>query len=193
MIADKFVDLYARNSGLRDKLELFEGGDDILRFGPHRFRVNNQVLELSVAEDVEDVVANLRYFADLADHHEGRQLQGDSGWGWVRGVPIGVVGVVLPWNFPIAMLGWKVAPALAAGNALVLKPSEDSVLSALFFAELAREAGVPSGIVNVLAGDGAGTGQALGLHDDVDMVTFTGSGEVGRQSGADQRPREQAR
>ena len=139
-----------------------------------------KVLELSVAEDVEDVVANLRYFADLADHHEGRQLQGDSGWGWVRGVPIGVVGVVLPWNFPIAMLGWKVAPALAAGNALVLKPSEDSVLSALFFAELAREAGVPSGIVNVLAGDGAGTGQALGRHDDVHMVTFTGSGEVGR-------------
>lgn len=139
-----------------------------------------KVFELSVTGDVEDVVANLRYFADLADHHEGRQLQGASGWGWVRGVPIGVVGVVLPWNFPIAMLGWKVAPALAAGNALVLKPSEDSVLSALFFAELARDAGIPSGIVNVLAGDGAGTGRALGLHDDVDMVTFTGSGEVGR-------------
>lgn len=139
-----------------------------------------KVLGLSIAEDVEDVVANLRYFADLADHHEGRQLQGASGWGWVRGVPIGVVGVVLPWNFPIAMLGWKVAPALAAGNALVLKPSEDSVLSALFFAELAREAGVPDGIVNVLVGDGPGTGRALGVHDDVDMLTFTGSGEVGR-------------
>lgn len=139
-----------------------------------------KVFGLSVAEDVEDVVANLRYFADLADHHEGRQLQGASGWGWVRGVPIGVVGVVLPWNFPIAMLGWKVAPALAAGNALVLKPSEDSVLSALFFAELAREAGVPEGIVNVVVGDGASTGAALGLHDDVDMITFTGSGEVGR-------------
>ncbi|MGO0576213.1 aldehyde dehydrogenase family protein [Ornithinimicrobium panacihumi] len=139
-----------------------------------------KVFHLSAAEDVEDVVANLRYFADLADHHEGRQLQGPSGWGWVRGVPIGVVGVVLPWNFPIAMLGWKVAPALAAGNAMVLKPSEDSVLSALFFAELAREAGVPDGIVNVLAGDGESVGQALGRHDDVDMLTFTGSGEVGR-------------
>lgn len=139
-----------------------------------------KVFELSIAGDVEDVVANLEYFADLADHHEGRQLQGADGWGWVRGVPIGVVGVVLPWNFPIAMLGWKVAPALAAGCALVLKPSEDSVLSALLFAELAREAGVPDGIVNVLVGDGEGVGRAIGVHDDIDMVTFTGSGEVGR-------------
>ena len=139
-----------------------------------------KVFRLSVEEDVADVVANLRYFADLADHHEGRQLQGPDGWGWVRGVPIGVVGVVLPWNFPIAMLGWKVAPALAAGNALVLKPAEDSVLSALYFGELAREAGVPDGVLNVLVGDGPGVGQALGRHDDVDMLTFTGSGEVGR-------------
>ncbi|AXH95125.1 aldehyde dehydrogenase family protein [Ornithinimicrobium avium] len=139
-----------------------------------------KVQRLSVEEDVADVVANLRYFADLADHHEGRQLQGPDGWGWVRGIPIGVVGVVLPWNFPIAMLGWKVAPALAAGNTLVIKPAEDSVLSALYFGELAREAGVPDGVVNVLVGDGPGVGQALGLHDDVDMLTFTGSGEVGR-------------
>lgn len=140
-----------------------------------------KVLRLSVEEDVADVVANLRYFADLADHHEGRQLQGPDGWGWVRGVPIGVVGVVLPWNFPIAMLGWKVAPALAAGTTLVIKPAEDSVLSALYFGELAREAGVPDGVVNVLVGDGPGVGQALGRHEDVDMLTFTGSGEVGRR------------
>ncbi|MDO5739788.1 MAG: aldehyde dehydrogenase family protein [Ornithinimicrobium sp.] len=140
-----------------------------------------KVHRLSIDEDVADVVANLRYFADLADHHDGRQVQTAGGWGWVRGVPIGVVGVVLPWNFPIAMLGWKVAPALAAGNALVLKPSEDSVLSALFFAELAREAGVPDGILNVLVGDGEHTGAALGRHDDIDMVTFTGSGQVGRE------------
>ncbi|MDO5696638.1 MAG: aldehyde dehydrogenase family protein [Dermatophilus congolensis] len=140
-----------------------------------------KVFALSVEGDVEDVVANLRFFADLTEHHEGRQLQDSSGWGWVRGVPIGVVGVVLPWNFPIAMLGWKVAPALAAGCTLVIKPAEDSVLSALLFAEIAREAGVPDGVVNVLVGDGPGVGQALGLHDDVDMLTFTGSGEVGRR------------
>lgn len=130
--------------------------------------------------DVPDVVANLRFFADLVGRDEGRFLDERSGWGWVRGIPVGVVGGVLPWNFPIAMLCWKVAPALAAGNALVLKPSEDSTLSALLFAELATQAGLPDGILNVVAGDGPGTGSALGLHPDVDMLTFTGSGEVGR-------------
>src|SRR5690625_3617026 len=79
------------------------------------------------------------------------------------------------------MLGWKVAPALAAGNALVIKPSEESTLSALYFARLAIEAGVPEGIVNVISGQGAVTGQALGLHNDVDALTFTGSGPTGRR------------
>ena len=88
---------------------------------------------------------------------------------------------MLPWNYPIAMLGWKVAPALAAGNALVIKPSEESTLSALYFARLAIEAGVPEGIVNVISGQGAVTGQALGLHNDVDALTFTGSGPTGRR------------
>ncbi|GAA1529753.1 hypothetical protein GCM10009691_02270 [Brevibacterium picturae] len=95
-------------------------------------------------------------------------------------MPVGVVGVVLPWNFPIAMLGWKVAPALAAGNALVLKPSEDSVLSALHFAHLATEAGVPEGIVNVFTGTGPSIGRAMGLHPGIDVLTFTGSGPTGR-------------
>ncbi len=134
----------------------------------------------SVAEDVPDVVANLRFFADLISRDEGRFLQDASGWGWVKKIPSGVVGIVLPWNFPIAMLGWKVAPALAAGNALVIKPSEDSTLSALYFAKLAAEAGVPDGIVNVLTGTGPAVGQPLGLHPDVDVLTFTGSGPVGR-------------
>ncbi|WP_051298089.1 aldehyde dehydrogenase family protein [Brevibacterium album] len=134
----------------------------------------------SLAEDVGDVAANLRFFADLCGRDEGRYLQDASGWGWVRKVPVGVVGAILPWNFPIAMLGWKVAPALAAGNAVVLKPSEDSTLSALRFAELAAEAGVPHGVLNVLTGTGAVAGRALGLHPDVDALGFTGSGPVGR-------------
>jgi gamma-glutamyl-gamma-aminobutyraldehyde dehydrogenase len=134
----------------------------------------------SMDEDVEDVAANLRFFADLISREEGRYLQDSSGWGWVRRVPVGVVGAILPWNFPIAMLGWKVAPALAAGNAVVLKPSEDSTLSALRFAELATEAGVPDGALNVLTGTGAVAGRALGLHPDVDALGFTGSGPVGR-------------
>ncbi len=134
----------------------------------------------SMTEDVPDVVANLRYFADLAVHDDGRYLQDGSGWGWVRRIPLGVVGAVLPWNYPIAMLGWKVAPALAAGNTVILKPSEDSTLSALLFAELAVQAGVPAGVLSVLSGDGPGVGAAIGLYPDIDMVTFTGSGEVGR-------------
>ncbi len=134
----------------------------------------------SIAEDVPDVSSNLRFYADLITQEEGRFLQDGAGWGWVRKIPVGVVGAVLPWNYPIAMLGWKVAPALAAGNAMVLKPSEDSTLSALYFAGLASQAGVPDGILNVLAGGGPSVGQALGLHPDVDVLTFTGSGEVGR-------------
>lgn len=134
----------------------------------------------SVEEDVPDVVANLRFHADLISRDDGRFLQDSSGWGWVRKVPIGVVGAVLPWNYPIAMLGWKVAPALAAGNAVVLKPSEDSALSALHFAELATEAGIPDGILNVLTGTGANVGRLMGLHQDIDVLTFTGSGPVGK-------------
>lgn len=134
----------------------------------------------SVAEDVEDVAANLRFSADLISRDDGRYLQGPEGWGWVRRIPIGVVGAILPWNYPIAMLGWKVAPALAAGNAMIIKPSEDSTLSALHFASLAEQAGVPDGILHVLTGTGANIGAAMGLHPDIDVLTFTGSGPVGR-------------
>lgn len=181
--------------------QAFDAGD-WARDGSHRAKVLRRLAELveadagviahldaveagkvftgSVAEDVPDVVANLRFFADLLAREEGRFLHDDSGWGWVRKVPAGVVGVVLPWNFPIAMLGWKVAPALAAGNALVLKPSEESVLSALHFAQLAVEAGVPDGILNVLTGTGPSIGRAMGLHPGIDVLTFTGSGPTGR-------------
>lgn len=134
----------------------------------------------SISEDIPDVVANLRYFADLAVQDDGRYLQDRSGWGWVRRIPVGVVGAILPWNYPIAMLGWKVAPALAAGNAVILKPAEDSILSALLFAELAVDAGVPTGLLSVISGGGPDVGAAIGLHPGIDMVTFTGSGEVGR-------------
>ncbi|MCY4400502.1 MAG: aldehyde dehydrogenase family protein [Gemmatimonadetes bacterium] len=94
--------------------------------------------------------------------------------------PIGVIGQVIPWNFPLLMLAWKVAPALAAGNTVVLKPAEYTPLSALFFAEVAQEAGLPPGVLNIVTGDGA-TGAALVRHARVSKVAFTGSTEVGRE------------
>jgi gamma-glutamyl-gamma-aminobutyraldehyde dehydrogenase len=98
----------------------------------------------------------------------------------VRHEPLGVVGAVVPWNFPLEMAAWKCAPALASGNCVVLKPAEQSPLSALRLAELATEAGVPAGVLNVVPGFGEQAGRALGLHPDVDCVAFTGSTEVGK-------------
>jgi len=93
--------------------------------------------------------------------------------------PCGVVGQVIPWNFPLLMLAWKIAPALATGNTVVLKPAEFTPITALVFAELCQEAGVPAGVVNIVTGDGR-TGEALVKHPDVDKIAFTGSTEVGR-------------
>ena len=94
--------------------------------------------------------------------------------------PVGVVGAVVPWNFPLLMASWKLGPALATGNSVVLKPAEQSPLTALRIAELAMEAGLPEGVLNVVPGYGETAGQALGRHLDVDCVTFTGSTEVGK-------------
>lgn len=98
----------------------------------------------------------------------------------VRRVPLGVVGAVVPWNFPLDMATWKSSAALAAGNSVVLKPAEQSPLSALRLAELAAQAGIPDGVFNVVPGLGATAGKALGLHMDVDCLAFTGSTEVGK-------------
>ncbi|MEP9365971.1 aldehyde dehydrogenase [Xanthobacter sp. VNH20] len=98
----------------------------------------------------------------------------------VRRAPLGVVGAVVPWNFPLDMASWKCAPALAAGNSVVLKPAEQSAFSALRLAELAIEAGLPEGVLNVVPGYGETAGRALGLHMDVDVLAFTGSTEVGK-------------
>jgi gamma-glutamyl-gamma-aminobutyraldehyde dehydrogenase len=98
----------------------------------------------------------------------------------VRRIPLGVIGAVVPWNFPLDMATWKLAPALAMGNSVVLKPAEQSPLSALRLAELAAEAGLPDGVLNVVPGYGQDAGQALGRHPDVDCLVFTGSTAVGK-------------
>ncbi|MFQ8433681.1 aldehyde dehydrogenase [Amaricoccus sp. W119] len=98
----------------------------------------------------------------------------------IRRVPLGVIGAVVPWNFPLDMATWKLAPALATGNSVVLKPAEQSPLSALRLAELAAEAGLPDGVLNVVPGFGEDAGQALGRHADVDCLVFTGSTAIGK-------------
>ncbi|WP_102959874.1 aldehyde dehydrogenase family protein [Mangrovicella endophytica] len=111
-------------------------------------------------------------------HHAGwAQLQETS---FPDHVPLGVVGQIIPWNFPLLMLAWKVAPALALGNTVVLKPAEYTPLTALLFAEIARDAGLPDGVLNIVTGGGE-TGAALVRHPDIDKIAFTGSTEVGRQ------------
>ena len=120
--------------------------------------------------DIPLVARHLIYHAGWA------QLQESEFADWA---PLGVIGQIVPWNFPLLMLAWKIAPALALGNCVVLKPAEFTPLTALLFAELAREAGLPDGVLNVVTGDGA-TGAALVEHPDVNKIAFTGSTEVGR-------------
>ncbi len=104
-----------------------------------------------------------------------------DGLGLLRREPIGVIGAIVPWNFPLMIAAWKAAPALAAGNSVVLKPSEKSPLTAIRLAELAAEAGMPEGVFNVVPGLGSEAGDALARHAEVDMVSFTGSTAVGKQ------------
>jgi 4-(gamma-glutamylamino)butanal dehydrogenase len=132
--------------------------------------------------DFPDVVHTIRWYAEAADKVFGKvSPTGPDHLGLIVREPIGVVGAVLPWNFPAAMLAWKIAPALAAGNSLVVKPPELASLTTLRIAELATQAGIPAGVFNVVPGLGHIAGRAVGLHPDIDAVTFTGSTEIGRQ------------
>ncbi|WP_394213813.1 aldehyde dehydrogenase [Brachybacterium vulturis] len=132
--------------------------------------------------DLPDTINSIRWYAEAADKVFGKTTPTAEGTlGMIVHEPIGVVGAVLPWNFPLAMLAWKLGPALASGNSVVVKPPELTTLTSLRFAELATEAGLPDGVLNVVPGLGHVTGRALGLHGDVDAISFTGSNEVGRE------------
>ncbi|MTE20731.1 aldehyde dehydrogenase family protein [Streptomyces sp. TRM43335] len=123
--------------------------------------------------DLPQVAAHFFYHAGWADKLSHAGFGPDPR-------PLGVAGQIIPWNFPLLMLAWKVAPALACGNTVVLKPAETTPLSALFFADVCRQAGLPRGVVNILTGDGS-TGAALVAHEGIDKVAFTGSTAVGKQ------------
>lgn len=132
--------------------------------------------------DVPETIHVMKWHAELIDKiYDQTAPVGSDVMAMVVREPIGVVGAVLPWNFPLLMLGWKLGPSLAAGCSVVVKPATQTSLTALRIAELAKEAGVPNGVLSVVTGSGSVVGAALGRHPDVDMVAFTGSTETGRR------------
>jgi acyl-CoA reductase-like NAD-dependent aldehyde dehydrogenase len=132
--------------------------------------------------DMPDVVNILRYYAGWADKIHGETIPVDGAMlNYTRREPVGVVGAIVPWNFPLVLAAWKLGPALACGNTVVLKPAEETPLTALRLGELAAEAGFPAGVLNVVPGFGATAGAALVRHPDVDKIAFTGSTEVGKE------------
>ena len=136
----------------------------------------------SLAVDVPATVHTLRWYAEAIDKiYDEVAPTGPAALALITREPLGVVGAIVPWNFPMIMAAWKIAPVLAAGNSLVLKPSEKSPLSALRLGELALEAGVPPGVFSVVPGFGHAAGKALALHMDVDGIAFTGSTATGKQ------------
>src|SRR5499427_8180348 len=148
---------------------------------------NGKPFAVARAADVPLAADLFHYMAGWATKIEGNTLSlsvpympGANFHSYTLREPVGVVGQIIPWNFPLLMAAWKLGPALAAGNCVVLKPAEQTPLSALKLAELIAEAGVPEGVVNVVTGFGETAGAALAAHNDVDKVAFTGSTEVGK-------------
>jgi gamma-glutamyl-gamma-aminobutyraldehyde dehydrogenase/4-guanidinobutyraldehyde dehydrogenase/NAD-dependent aldehyde dehydrogenase len=163
----RFADLMLQH---RDELALLETLD------------MGKPIRYSRSVDVQLAQNCIRWYGEATDkiYDQVAPTPGDS-LALITREPVGVVAAIIPWNYPMLMAAWKLGPALAAGNSVVLKPSEKAPLSALRLAELALEAGLPAGVLNVLPGYGDEAGRALGLHMDVDCISFTGSTRVGKQ------------
>ncbi|MGR3513003.1 MAG: aldehyde dehydrogenase [Paracoccaceae bacterium] len=132
--------------------------------------------------DLPEAIQTIKWHAEAVDKlYDQTGPSGDDAVSMIVCEPIGVVAAILPWNFPLLMLAWKIGPALAAGCSVIVKPAEETSMTALRVAELAHEAGLPRGVLQVLPGDGPGVGEPLGRHMGVDMVSFTGSIETGRR------------
>ncbi|MGC9951664.1 MAG: aldehyde dehydrogenase family protein [Bryobacteraceae bacterium] len=164
-LLNRLADLIEQNA---DELALLESLD------------NGKPYQVAKAADLPLTVACYRYYAGWADKVQGKTIPiaGDY-FCYTRHEPVGVVGQIIPWNFPLLMQAWKLAPALATGNTVVMKPAEQTPLTALRVGELILEAGFPEGVVNLLPGYGPTAGAAIANHMDVDKVAFTGSTEVG--------------
>ena len=163
----RFADLLLAN---KDELALLETLD------------MGKPISASLSVDVNSAANSLRWFGEAIDKvYDEIAPTSDNTLALITREPIGVVGAIVPWNYPILMACWKIAPALAAGNSVVLKPSEKSPLTALRLADLALEAGIPAGVLNVIPGFGAQAGTPLAMHMDVDCIAFTGSTAVGKK------------
>lgn len=170
-----------RNACLLKLADLIEAHADEL--GELESLDNGKPRWVATTMDVVDTAGCFRYYAGLADKIEGKTMELDEGtkMAFTRLEPIGVCAAIIPWNYPLMMLGWKLAPALAAGNCVVLKPAEQTPLTALLIAQLSVEAGFPPGVLSVVNGYGATVGAAMASHMDIDKVAFTGSTLTGRK------------
>ncbi|KAJ9583102.1 hypothetical protein L9F63_022545, partial [Diploptera punctata] len=164
-LINKLADLIERDIDQIAKLETIDNGKP---YGDSVF-------------DIGCAIDTFRYYAGWCDKVHGQTIPADGEvFSLTRKEPIGVVGQIIPWNYPILMLAWKWGPALATGCTIVLKPAEQTPLTALYTAALTKEAGFPAGVINVLPGYGPTAGEAIASHSDIDKVAFTGSTEVGR-------------
>src|SRR5258705_7148220 len=142
---------------------------------------NGKPIKESTYIDLPGVVENFEYFAGLSTKIEGETIPVPGQmFNYTLREPIGVCGQIIPWNFPLLMSAWKLAPALAAGNTVVLKPAEQTPVTAMELARLIQEAGFPEGVVNIVPGYGETAGAALASHKGIDKIAFTGSTEIGK-------------
>jgi aldehyde dehydrogenase (NAD(P)+) len=143
---------------------------------------NGKPYSVALNEDVGEVGCVFKYYGGYADKIYGQVIDtGSAKFSYTLKEPLGVCGQIIPWNYPLSMAAWKLGPALACGNTVVLKVAEQTPLSALYLAKLIKEAGFPPGVVNILNGYGREAGAALATHLDVDKIAFTGSTATGKE------------
>lgn len=165
-ILNKLADLVERDRSILSTMESIDGG---------------KPFAASYYGDIPGAIKSLRYCAGWADKNQGRTIPMDGDYfTFTRHEPVGVCGQIIPWNFPLVMFAWKIAPALCCGNTVVIKPAEQTPLTALYMGSLIKEAGIPPGVVNIVPGYGPTAGAAIAYHMEIDKVAFTGSTEVGK-------------
>jgi len=165
-LLNKLADLMERDTVYLASLESLDNGK------PYTF---------SLFGDIPGAIATFRYYAGWADKLTGKTVNFDGPYHvYTKHQPIGVCGQIIPWNFPLCMFAWKIAPAIACGNVVVIKPAEQTPLTAVYMGSLFKEAGFPPGVINIIPGYGPTAGAAISNHMDVNKVAFTGSTEVGQ-------------